>query len=60
MIHLVFVKIHPRADGNGRSARLLEKWFLAVKLGKRHGLYNRKSIITSTIRRITIISVCWV
>ena len=27
MIHLVFVKIHPFADGNGRSARLLEKWF---------------------------------
>ena len=34
MIHLVFVKIHPFADGNGRSARLLEKWFLSKKLGK--------------------------
>jgi Fic family protein len=33
MIHLVFVKIHPFADGNGRSARLLEKWFLSQKLG---------------------------
>lgn len=33
MIHLVFVKIHPWNDGNGRSARLLEKWFLARKLG---------------------------
>ncbi len=33
MIHLVLVKIHPFADGNGRSARLLEKWFLAKKLG---------------------------
>ena len=32
-IHLVFVKIHPWNDGNGRSARLLEKWFLAQKLG---------------------------
>lgn len=32
-IHLVFVKIHPFADGNGRSARLLEKWFLIRKLG---------------------------
>lgn len=31
-IHLVFVKIHPFNDGNGRSARLLEKWFLARKL----------------------------
>jgi Fic family protein len=33
MIHLVFVKIHPFNDGNGRTARLLEKWFLAAKLG---------------------------
>lgn len=33
MIHLVFLKIHPWNDGNGRSARLLEKWFLAQKLG---------------------------
>jgi Fic family protein len=33
LIHLVFVKIHPWNDGNGRTARLLEKWFLAQKLG---------------------------
>ena len=35
MIHLVFVKIHPYNDGNGRSARLIEKWFLAQKLGEK-------------------------
>lgn len=34
MIHLMFVKIHPFADGNGRTARLLEKWFLVEKLGQ--------------------------
>jgi len=34
-IHLVFVKIHPFQDGNGRTARLLEKWFLIEKLGKK-------------------------
>lgn len=33
-IHLVFVKIHPFQDGNGRTARLLEKWFLFQKLGE--------------------------
>jgi len=35
MLHLVFVKIHPFDDGNGRSSRLIEKWFLAEKLGEK-------------------------
>jgi Fic family protein len=35
LLHLVFVHIHPFQDGNGRAARLLEKWFLASYLGKR-------------------------
>jgi Fic family protein len=34
-IHLVFVKIHPFQDGNGRAARLLEKWFLIEKLSEK-------------------------
>ncbi|MEA3494452.1 MAG: Fic family protein [Bacteroidota bacterium] len=34
-IHLTFVKIHPFLDGNGRSARLIEKWFLLEKIGKK-------------------------
>jgi len=32
-IHLRFAHIHPFRDGNGRTARLLEKWFLAKTLG---------------------------
>jgi Fic family protein len=35
LAHLVFLKIHPFEDGNGRTARLLEKWFLAEKIGPR-------------------------
>jgi Fic family protein len=40
MAHLVFVKIHPWSDGNGRTARLLEKWFLAQKLGDKAWFIN--------------------
>ncbi len=35
MIHLVFVKIHPFNDGNGRTARLLEKWFISQHAGSK-------------------------
>jgi Fic family protein len=34
LIHLIFAHIHPFKDGNGRAARLIEKWFIAEKSGK--------------------------
>jgi len=35
LIHLKFVHIHPLWDGNGRTARLLDKWFLSKKIKSR-------------------------
>ncbi len=35
LLHLRFAHIHPFMDGNGRAARLLEKWFLASHLGSK-------------------------
>ncbi len=32
-IHLALANIHPFNDGNGRAARLIEKWFLAKTIG---------------------------
>ncbi|MFW6310132.1 MAG: Fic family protein [Prolixibacteraceae bacterium] len=34
LIHLRFAHIHPFTDGNGRAARLIEKWFIAEKSGR--------------------------
>jgi Fic family protein len=33
LIHLKFAHIHPFRDGNGRAARLIEKWFISEKSG---------------------------
>lgn len=59
MLHLSFVKIHPWNDGNGRCARLIEKWFLAEKLGEKSWLlqsekyyYLKHSSYYSNIRRL--------
>lgn len=58
-LHLIFVKIHPFEDGNGRTARLIEKWFLAEKLGEKawfisseKNYYENHDNYYSTIRKI--------
>ncbi len=59
MLHLVFVKIHPFDDGNGRTARLLEKWFIAQKLGNKawfvqseKNYYDNHQTYYNNIRRL--------
>ncbi len=59
MLHLVFAKIHPFNDGNGRSSRLIEKWFLAEKLGEKAWLieseknyYNQHQIYYKNLRSL--------
>ena len=59
MLHLVFVKIHPWNDGNGRSARLIEKWFIDEKLGKKawflsseQHYYNQHQVYYNKIRKV--------
>lgn len=59
LIHLVFVKIHPFNDGNGRTARLLEKWFLATMLdekawyiGSEHYYYNNLQTYYHNLARV--------
>lgn len=59
ILHLVFVKIHPLDDGNGRTARLIEKWFLSEKLGPKAWFvqsekyyYNHHQTYYANIRKL--------
>jgi Fic family protein len=59
MLHLVFIKIHPLDDGNGRTARLMEKWFLSEKIGSKAWFiqsekhyYNHHQIYYANIRKL--------
>ncbi|MET3610869.1 MULTISPECIES: Fic family protein [Mucilaginibacter] len=54
MIHLMFVKIHPFEDGNGRTARLFEKWFISESSVLKPGSCKRKNI-TMTINNIRLL-----
>ncbi len=50
MLHLVFVQIHPFADGNGRAARLLEKWFLSERIGSEAWLIKSEKLYQKRIK----------
>lgn len=61
LLHLVFVKIHPFEDGNGRTSRLLEKWFIAHKLGikawfiqSERYYYDKHETYYNNIRRLGV------
>ena len=58
-LHLTFVKIHPWNDGNGRSARLIEKWFIAQHLGGKawflqseKNYYTHHALYYSNLRKL--------
>lgn len=57
-IHLEIALIHPFLDGNGRSARLIEKWFLVEKIGQSVWFlqtelfyFNKRSQYYSSLRK---------
>ena len=49
LLHLVFAHIHPFQDGNGHAARVLEKWFLAEKLGEKAWLIQSEKFYKESI-----------
>lgn len=45
LIHMLFIKIHPFANGNGRTARILLNYFLSASIKEKYDLHSRYTLI---------------
>jgi len=45
LIHAIFIKIHPFANGNGRTARILLNYFLSLSIKEKYNLHSKYTLI---------------
>lgn len=45
LIHAIFIKIHPFANGNGRTARILLNYFLSASIKEKYNLDSKYTLL---------------
>lgn len=45
LIHALFIKIHPFANGNGRTARIISNYFLSTSIKEKYDLHSKYTLI---------------